>query len=219
MSKSMDSTIYAAAAKVSAVDFFYRPSVQLHHIFFLLQKNFQSTAQISSSFHSWMLEKLFIPTPSEVVSSDTDLPPTPEMSSGLGIMREHSHLAEPDIRHILFSTRSLPHFTTCLHSNPRQQDWIQLKAGHGHRSLNILSREVDELQPLSLDKRFHQSTKNKVTNFIIISMLQDTGSPSWGNIPMTLSTNNQRLAGVHLHTTGGLLHTLCIRFWKSNIIK
>ena len=83
----------------------------------------------------------------------------PEMSSGLEIIREHSHLAEPDIRHILFSTRSLPHFTTCLHSNPRQQDWIQLKAGHGHRSLNILSREVDELQPLSLDKRFHQSTK------------------------------------------------------------
>ena len=126
----MDSTIYAAAAKVSAEEFFYRPSVQLHHIFFLLQKNFQSTAQISSSFHSWMLEKLFIPTPSEVVSSDTNLPPTPEMSSGLGIMREHSHLAEPDIRHILFSTCSLPHFAACLHSNPRQQDWIQLAAGH-----------------------------------------------------------------------------------------
>ena len=53
-----------------------------------------------------MLEKLFILTPSEVVSSDTNLPPTPEMSSGLGIIREHSHLAEPDIRHrhILFST-------------------------------------------------------------------------------------------------------------------
>ena len=166
MSKLMDSTIYAAAAKVSAVDFFYRPSVQLHHIFFLLQKNFQSTAQISSSFHSWMLEKLFIPTPSEVVSSDTDLPPTPEMSSGLGIMREHSHLAEPDIRHrhILFSTCSLPHFTACLQSNPRQQDWIQLAAGHWQRSAT------------SLDRRLQQLTKY-VTNFII-SMLLDTGFPS-----------------------------------------
>ena len=80
-----------------------------------------------------MLEKLFIPTPSEIVSSDTNLLPTPEMSSGLEIIREHSHLAEPDIRHILFSTRSLPHFAACLHSNPRQQDWIQLEAGHGHR--------------------------------------------------------------------------------------
>ena len=49
----------------------------------------------------------------------------PKMSSGLEIIREHSHLAEPDIRHILFSTRSLPHFTTCLHSNPRQQDTIR----------------------------------------------------------------------------------------------
>ena len=120
MSKLMDSTIYAAAAKVSAVDFFYRPSVQLHHIFFLLQKNFQSTAQISSSFHSWMLEKLF-PPPSEVVSSDTNLLPTPEMSSGW---------ADPDIRHILFSTCSLPHFAACLHSNLRRQNWIQLEAGH-----------------------------------------------------------------------------------------
>ena len=48
--KLMDSTIYAAAAKVSAVEFFYRPSVQLHHIFFLLQKNFQSTNQFFFSF-------------------------------------------------------------------------------------------------------------------------------------------------------------------------
>ena len=48
----------------------------------------------------------------------------------LGLMREHSHLAEPDIRHILFSTCSLPHFAACLQSNPRQQDWIQLAAGH-----------------------------------------------------------------------------------------
>ena len=116
-----------------------------------------STNQFFFSFLDVMLEKLF-PLPSEVVSSYSDSP-TLEMSSGLEIIREHSHLAEPDIRHILFSTRSLPHFTTCLDSNPRQQDWIQLEAGHGHRSLNILSREVDELQPLSLDKRFHQSTK------------------------------------------------------------
>ena len=195
MSKLMDSTIYAAAAKVSAVDFFYRPSVQLHHIFFLLQKNFQSTAQISSSFHSWMLEKLFIPTPSEVVSSDTNLPPTPEMSSGLGIMREHSHLAEPDIRHILFSTCSLPHFAACLQSNPRQQDWIQLAAGHWHRSAT------------SLDRRFQQSTKY-VTNFII-SMLLDTGFPSWGNITMTSSTH-AGLASIYIRP---------FRFWKSNIIK
>jgi len=39
----MDSTIYAAAAKASAVEFLkflYRPSVHLHHIFFHLQKNF-----------------------------------------------------------------------------------------------------------------------------------------------------------------------------------
>ena len=197
MSKLMDSTIYAAAAKVSAVDFFYRPSVQLHHIFFLLQKNFQSTAQISSSFHSWMLEKLFIPTPSEVVSSDTNLPPTPEMSSGLGIMREHSHLAEPDIRHrhILFSTCSLPHFAACLHSNPRQQDWIQLAAGHWQRSAT------------SLDRRLQQLTKY-VTNFII-SMLLDTGFPSWGNITMTSSTH-AGLASIYIRP---------FRFWKSNIIK
>ena len=195
MSKLMDSTIYAAAAKVSAVDFFYRPSVQLHHIFFLLQKNFQSTAQISSSFHSWMLEKLFIPTPSEVVSSDTNLPPTPEMSSGLGIMREHSHLAEPDIRHILFSTCSLPHFAACLQSNPRQQDWIQLAAGHWQRSAT------------SLDRRLQQLTKY-VTNFII-SMLLDTGFPSWGNITMTSSTH-AGLASIYIRP---------FRFWKSNIIK
>ena len=195
MSKLMDSTIYAAAAKVSAVDFFYRPSVQLHHIFFLLQKNFQSTAQISSSFHSWMLEKLFIPTPSEVVSSDTNLPLTPEMSSGLGIMREHSHLAEPDIRHILFSTCSLPHFAACLQSNPRQQDWIQLAAGHWHRSAT------------SLDRRLQQLTKY-VTNFII-SMLLDTGFPSWGNITMTSSTH-AGLASIYIRP---------FRFWKSNIIK
>ena len=85
-----------------------------------------STNQFFFSFLDVMLEKLF-PTPSEVVSSYSDLPPTPrpEMSSGLEIIREHSHLAEPDIRHILFSTRSLPHFTTCLHSNPRQQDTIR----------------------------------------------------------------------------------------------
>ena len=195
MSKLMDSIIYAAAAKASAVAFFYRPSVHLHHIFFLLQKNFQITAQISSSFHSWMLEKLFIPTPSEVVSSDTNLPPTPEMSSGLGIMREHSHLAEPDIRHILFSTCSLPHFAACLHSNPRQQDWIQLAAGHWHRSAT------------SLDRRLQQLTKY-VTNFII-SMLLDTGFPSWGNITMTLSTN-AGLASIYIRP---------FRFWKSNIIK
>ena len=94
-----------------------------------------STAQISSSFHSWMLEKPF-PPPSEVVS--TDLPPTPEISSGLGIMRELSHITKPVIRHILFSTHSLPHFAACLHSNPRQQDWIQLVAYHGHRSATSL---------------------------------------------------------------------------------
>ena len=40
MSKLMDSTINAAVAKASAVEFFYRPSVNLHHIFILLQKNF-----------------------------------------------------------------------------------------------------------------------------------------------------------------------------------
>ena len=98
---------------------------------------------------------------------------------GWGFMREHSHLAEHDIRHILFSTRTLPHFAACLHSNPRQQDWIQLEAGHGHRSLN---------QKFSHFSRQKILLINKVTNFII-SMLQDTGSPSWGNIPMTLSTN------------------------------
>ena len=113
-----------------------------------------------------MLEKPF-PPPSEVVS--TDLPPTPEISSGLGIMRELSHITKPVIRHIMFSTHSLPHFTVCLHSNPGQQDWIQLAA------LSII---------------------NKVTSFII-PMLQDTGFPSWGNI-MTTSSTNAGLASIYI---------------------
>ena len=54
--------------------------------------------------------------------------------------REHSHLTDPDIRHILFSTCSLPHFAACLHSNPCQQDWIQLAAGHWHRPATSLDR-------------------------------------------------------------------------------
>ena len=39
-------------------------------------------------------------------------------------MGEHSPLAEPDIRHVLSSSRSPPHrnFTACLHSNLRQQE-------------------------------------------------------------------------------------------------
>ena len=161
-----------------------------------------------------MLEKLF-PLPGEVVSSYSDSP-TPEMSSGLEIIREHSHPADPDIRHILFSTRSLPHFTTCLHSNPRQQDTIR---GWSWTSFTEYFVKRSGWTSATFYRQ-KISSINKVINFIIIiSMLQDTGPPSWGNIPMTLSTNNQRLAGVHLHTTGGLLHTLCIRFWKSNIIK
>ena len=129
----------------SAMEFFCRPSVHLHHIFFLLQKNFSSTAQISSSFHSQMLcWRSSFHCPAKLSARTRTYRQPPEMSLGLEIMREHSHLAEPDIRHILFSTRSLPHFTTCLHSNPRQQDWIQLKAGHqtlleeGHRTISRL---------------------------------------------------------------------------------
>ena len=91
----------------------------------------------------------------------------PEMSSGLEIIREHSHLAEPDIRHILFSTRSLPHFTTCLHSNPRQQDTIR---GWSWTSFTEYFVKRSGWTSATFSRQKIPSI-NKVTNFIIISML------------------------------------------------
>ena len=147
MSKLMDSTIYAAAAKASAVEFLIPlPSISSFASHFLSSPE-KLLKHSTNQFFSFLDVGEALSTAHRSRQLRHGLTANPRDVLGLGIRREHFHLAEPDIRHILFSTRSLPHFTACLHSNPRQQDWIQLAAGHWHRSAT------------SLDRRFQQSTK------------------------------------------------------------
>ena len=116
-----------------------------------------STNQFFFSFLDVMLEKLF-PLPSKVVSSYSDLPPTPRRCPR-GWRSLGSTPISPSLTSDTFCSQHAHFLISLLVSILTLANRIQLEAGHGHRSLNILSREVDELQPLSIDKRFHQSTK------------------------------------------------------------
>ena len=115
----MDSTIYAAAAKASAVEFLCGPSVHLHHIFYFLSSPEKLLKHSTNQFFFSFLDVgEALSTAHRSRQLRHGLTANPRDVLGLGIRREHFHLAEPDIRHILFSTRSLPHFAACLHSTP-----------------------------------------------------------------------------------------------------
>ena len=119
-----------------------------------------------------MLEKLF-PPPIEVVSSDTDLPPTPEMSSGWVSGGSTSIL--PSLTSDTFCSQHAHFLISMLVSILPPPTGLDTTSGWSLTSFSHLSRQ-------------ESSTINKVTNFII-PMLQDAGFPSWENIMMTLSTH------------------------------
>ena len=118
-----------------------------------------------------MLEKLF-PPPIEVVSSDTDLPPTPEMSSGWVSGGSTSIL--PSLTSDTFCSQHAHFLISLLVSILPPPTGLDTTSGWSLTSFSHFSRQ-------------EISTINKVTINFIIPMPQDTGFPSWGNITMTLS--------------------------------
>ena len=144
MSKLMDSTIYAAAAKASAVEFLRNYSSTVHQ-FICITFSFISR-KTSKAQHKSVL---FIPgcwrssfhRPSKS-SAQTRTYHQPQRCPRAG----YQEGALPSCRawhqtHSVLNT--LTSSFRCLSPfYPRQQDWIQLAAGHWHRSATCLDRRV-----------------------------------------------------------------------------